>query len=84
MNHDLESLIETSDVTFNDIGGMNELKEEIKLNIIYPFKIKNYLYNMVKSRWWNSTIWSSRLWKNLYCKSNSKRMWSNIFKFIYC
>ena len=38
MNHDLESLIETSDVTFNDIGGMNELKEEIKLNIIYPFK----------------------------------------------
>lgn len=38
MNHDLESLIETSNVTFNDVGGMNDLKEEIKLNIIYPFK----------------------------------------------
>ena len=30
--------IETSDVNFNDVGGMDELKEEIKLNIIYPFK----------------------------------------------
>lgn len=38
MEQSLELLIETSDVTFNDVGGMNELKEEIKLNIIYPFK----------------------------------------------
>lgn len=38
MNQDLESLIESTNVTFNDIGGMNDLKEEIKLNIIYPFK----------------------------------------------
>ena len=30
--------IEASDVNFNDVGGMDELKEEIKLNIIYPFK----------------------------------------------
>ncbi len=38
MHQNLESLIETSNVTFNDVGGMNDLKEEIKLNIIYPFK----------------------------------------------
>ena len=38
INQDLESLIESTNVTFNDVGGMNDLKEEIKLNIIYPFK----------------------------------------------
>lgn len=35
-NYDL--YIEDSNITFNDVGGMADLKEEIKLNIIYPFK----------------------------------------------
>lgn len=30
--------IEIPDINFNDVGGMEDLKEEIKLNIIYPFK----------------------------------------------
>ena len=38
MEQDYESVIETSTITFNDVGGMEDLKEEIKLNIIYPFK----------------------------------------------
>lgn len=32
------SVIESSNVTFDDVAGMEDLKEEIKLNIIYPFK----------------------------------------------
>lgn len=31
-------VVETTDVNFNDVAGMENLKEEIKLNIIYPFK----------------------------------------------
>jgi len=29
--------VETPPLTFNDVGGMEELKEQIRLNIIYPF-----------------------------------------------
>lgn len=38
MEHNFELYEENSNITFNDVGGMDELKEEIKLNIIYPFK----------------------------------------------
>lgn len=38
MQQDYDFLVETSNITFNDVAGMNDLKEEIKLNIIYPFK----------------------------------------------
>lgn len=38
MEYIFDNLIETSDITFDDIGGMDELKEEIRMNIIYPFK----------------------------------------------
>ena len=38
MEEEFFQAIETSDVSFNDVGGMEDLKEEIKLNIIYPFK----------------------------------------------
>ena len=38
MEQEYATFIETSDITFEDVGGMSDLKEEIKLNIIYPFK----------------------------------------------
>lgn len=37
MNESFE-VIQDTNITFDDIGGMEELKEEIQLNIIYPFK----------------------------------------------
>lgn len=38
MEEEIFQAIEATDVNFNDVGGMADLKEEIKLNIIYPFK----------------------------------------------
>ena len=38
MEQEYAAFIETSDISFEDVGGMADLKEEIKLNIIYPFK----------------------------------------------
>lgn len=37
MNESFE-VIQDTNITFDDVGGMEELKEEIQLNIIYPFK----------------------------------------------
>lgn len=31
-------VIQETNITFDDVGGMDELKEEIQMNIIYPFK----------------------------------------------
>jgi len=35
---DTEKWFEKSETTFKDVGGMKELKEEIKLGIVYPFE----------------------------------------------
>ena len=40
MIQDFDSVIEDSNVSFSDVAGMDKLKEEIKLKIIYPFKNK--------------------------------------------
>ncbi|MCM1010037.1 MAG: ATP-binding protein [Fusobacterium sp.] len=36
--NDSFDVIQDTNITFDDVGGMEELKEEIQLNIIYPFK----------------------------------------------
>ncbi len=38
MSESLENLIEDNNITFDDVGGLEDLKEEIRLSIIYPFK----------------------------------------------
>ena len=38
MNENFNHAIEDSNITFDDIGGLEELKEEIQMNIVYPFK----------------------------------------------
>lgn len=37
MNESFE-VIQDTNITFDDVGGMDELKEEIRMNIIFPFK----------------------------------------------
>ncbi len=37
-SQDLQKYIEKAKITFSDVGGMQELKEEVKLGIIYPFE----------------------------------------------
>lgn len=33
-----DDVIQESNITFDDVGGMEELKEDIRMNIIFPFK----------------------------------------------
>ena len=55
--------IQKSEKKFNDIAGLDSVKEIIKECIVYPFKYPNeYKYFGVNPGGGNSLIWSTWLW----------------------
>ena len=53
---------EISRLTFKDVGGMDDVKEQFRINIILPLKNPKLFQNLrQESRRWNPTVRSTRL-----------------------
>jgi tetratricopeptide (TPR) repeat protein len=61
-----------TNITFSDVGGLDELKETIRMKIIKPFSTPGLFEKFKKKSGEVFSLWTSWVRQNLYCKSNCR------------
>lgn len=56
------------EITFDAIGGLDELKKQASMKIIQPFKNPELFKKFKKKCWrWYLIVWCTRMRKKLFC-----------------